>query len=139
MHGRAIELTAMLRKRGASLQASDPRVRKWAELGVTDAQALQALELAQQRRQTQANPQPVNAGYLDTILADLREPKDAQATGKPAKGEPQDRWWMSNNGIDRKGREMGMFARPSEDYASFKDRIFEEIRRREAEPPETAE
>lgn len=70
IHSRAIELTALLRKRGAALQASDPRVRGWAENGVTDAQALTALDTAQERRAEQANPQPINAGYLDAILRD---------------------------------------------------------------------
>ena len=79
LHARAIELTAMLRQRGAALQASDPRLRRWAETGVTDAQALAALETAQQRREEQDNPQPINAGYLDAIL------KDATGTGTPTK------------------------------------------------------
>ena len=79
LHARAIELTAMLRQRGAALQASDPRLRRWAETGVTDAQALAALETAQQRREEQGNPQPINAGYLDAIL------KDATGTGTPTK------------------------------------------------------
>jgi uncharacterized protein YdaU (DUF1376 family) len=79
IHGRAIELTTMLRKRGAALQASDPRLRRWAETGITDAQALAALETAQQRREEQGNHQPINAGYLDAIL------KDATGTGTPTK------------------------------------------------------
>ena len=79
IHGRAIELTAMLRKRGAALQASDPRLLRWAETGITDVQALAALETAQQRREEQGNHQPINAGYLDAIL------KDATGTGTPTK------------------------------------------------------
>ncbi len=65
---RAIELTALLRKRGAKLQASDPNVRRWAEQGVSDAQALAALEKAQQQRAEQADASPVNSGYLESIL-----------------------------------------------------------------------
>lgn len=71
---RAIELASMLIHRGAALQASDPRVRRWAEIGVSDAQALTALDTAQQRREEQANPQPVNAGLIDAILGDLTAP-----------------------------------------------------------------
>ena len=71
---RAIELASMLIHRGAALQASDPRVRRWAETGVSDAQALTALDTAQQRREEQANPQPVNAGLIDAILGDLTAP-----------------------------------------------------------------
>lgn len=65
---RAIELTALLRTRGAKLQASDPRVRSWAEQGITDAQALAALERAQQQRSDRGDPSPVNSGYIDAIL-----------------------------------------------------------------------
>lgn len=72
LHERAIELTAMLRKRGAALQASDPNVQAWAAGGVTDAEALTALEIAQQRRQQQASVQPVNSGLLNAIISDQR-------------------------------------------------------------------
>lgn len=67
---RATELVLLLRGRGAALQAGDPRVRSWAERGITDIQALQALDLAQQRRHDAADPKPINAGYLDAILQD---------------------------------------------------------------------
>lgn len=67
---RAIELTAMLRKRGAGLQASNPIVRRWAESGVSDGQALSALETAEQRRQDKGSAQPINAGLIDAILSD---------------------------------------------------------------------
>lgn len=70
IHHRAIELTALLRARGAALQASDPKVIGWAERGVSDAAALSALEVAQSRRAEAADPRPVNAGYLDAILSD---------------------------------------------------------------------
>lgn len=71
IHSRAIELAVLLRHRGAALQASDPRVRRWAEAGISDTQALAALETAQQRRTEQGNAQPINAGYLDAILRDI--------------------------------------------------------------------
>lgn len=68
---RALQLVLLLRPRGAALQAGDPRIRRWATDGITDAQALQALEVAQQRRQDAADPSPINAGYLDAILPDV--------------------------------------------------------------------
>jgi uncharacterized protein YdaU (DUF1376 family) len=67
---RALQFVLLLRERGAALQCGDPRVRGWAERGITDAQALQALEIAQQRRSDAADPTPINAGYLDAILRD---------------------------------------------------------------------
>jgi len=69
---RAVELTVMLRQRGAALQASDPHVRAWAETGVTDAQALQALDLAQSRRAEKGSTQAINSGLLNAILGDIR-------------------------------------------------------------------
>ncbi|MCG9064698.1 YdaU family protein [Laribacter hongkongensis] len=75
---RANEITAMLRKRGAALQAQDPRVLAWAAEGISDAQLLTALELAQRRRADQQSAQPVNAGFLDMLL---REPAPRAASG----------------------------------------------------------
>lgn len=79
---RSIELATLLRKRGAALQASDPRVLAWAASGVTDAQALTALETAQQRRHEQGNAQPINAGYLDAILRDAAGSSPAKSSRK---------------------------------------------------------
>lgn len=81
--GRAIELSAMLRSRGAALQASNPQVRSWAERGITDTQVLMALDIANERRARQANPNPVNAGFLDAILGDMtRQPVAATAQSR---------------------------------------------------------
>lgn len=71
---RATELTVLLHRRGATLQASDPRVRKWAETGITDAQALTALDTALQRRSEKGSSQAIGAGLLDAILQDQRAP-----------------------------------------------------------------
>lgn len=35
----------------------------------------------------------------------------------------EDRWWLSNEGIDRKGRELGEWARPGESYSAYADRL----------------
>lgn len=68
---RALQLVLLLRPRGAALQTGNPTVRSWAERGITDVQALQALEIAQQRRHDAADPSAINAGYLDAILRDV--------------------------------------------------------------------
>lgn len=71
--GRACELAGLLRKRGADLQASNPLVRQWAADGVTDAEALTALDLAESRRANSRKPQQaINAGLLNAILPDIR-------------------------------------------------------------------
>lgn len=72
IQSRVVEIVHLLRQRGAALQTGDPRIRSWAEQGASDAQLLQALEIADERRATARNPSPVNAGYLDSILADVR-------------------------------------------------------------------
>lgn len=71
---RALELSVLLRARGARLQHHEPTVRAWAERGVTDAQALAALDQANAQRADKADPTPVNAGYLNAILATASTP-----------------------------------------------------------------
>lgn len=70
IQSRALELVAMLRQRGAAIAAGNPHARRWAESGVTDAQALRALETAERRRSETGSPQPVNAGLLNAIIED---------------------------------------------------------------------
>jgi|GEM_PF-1138589 len=79
---RATEMAVLLRHRGAALQASDPIVRRWAESGVTDAQALSALETAQERRATAGSAQQITAAYLNPMVQDQRAPPGT-ASGKP--------------------------------------------------------
>lgn len=85
---RAVELTAMARKRGAKLQASDPRVRAWAASGVTDSQLLVALDKAQRHRHDSGDPSPVNSGYLDSILRTTGPP--GSRSRKPTVAEQND-------------------------------------------------
>lgn len=67
---RSLELVQLLRNRGAAIAAGNPHARRWAEAGVTDAQALSALETAEQRRTETRSVQPVNAGLLNAIIDD---------------------------------------------------------------------
>lgn len=70
IQSRALELVAMLRQRGAAIAAGNPHAKRWAEIGVTDAQALRALETAERRRSETGSVQPVNAGLLNAIIDD---------------------------------------------------------------------
>jgi len=91
---RAIELAVMLRKQGALLTASDPHCRNWAEAGISDAQALIALEIALSNRAAACSPQPVNSGYLDSIInAPARSPP------KPAKRLPVEDYATKDYGV----------------------------------------
>lgn len=86
---RAIELASLLRQRGASLTASNPEVRRWAAEGVSDADALKALEIAQQRRADRGDPSPIHAAYLSPILGDITNPTtEGQNHGKPRRHSP---------------------------------------------------
>lgn len=125
---RATQIAVLLRRNGAcqNTHSGSKGIAELVDLEATDAQVLTALETAKQRRKDTGSSQPVTAAYLVPIVRDMQLEPPAKAA-KP----PQDVWWTSNAGIDRKGRELGLFARPTEDYPSFKDRIFDEIRRRE--------
>ena len=87
INARAVELALLLRQRGAALQPSDPRVRQWAQSGVSDAKALAALETAQQQRHDSGSHQPISAGYLDAILSDVgnRSPPGGKRSGRQSR------------------------------------------------------
>lgn len=70
IQARSLELVLLLRQRGAAIAAGNPHARRWAEAGVTDAQALGALETAERRRADSGSVQPVNAGLLNAIIDD---------------------------------------------------------------------
>lgn len=129
-------LAKTLRSLGVSVASGNPDFCRWVESGLSESEAVEAVEIA---RKTKPAPETIPWAYLAKVLASQR---NAAVTGVPDKqgsastakaGATRDTWWTSNAGIDRKGREMGMFARPTEDYASFKDRIFEAIRARDAQ------
>lgn len=116
---RALELAIMLRKRGASLQASDPNVRRWAQSGISDAQALAALDTATQRRADRCSTQPINSGYLDSIITNSDDPlpdKSRKRSGPP--------WWSSNDLMIAKASEIGVKPpKPGETWELFRGRI----------------
>lgn len=82
IQSRAIELTVLLRQRGAALQAADPHVQQWAGSGITDAQALTALETAKNQRADKGDISPINAGYINAILQSQTNPQ-AKARASP--------------------------------------------------------
>lgn len=83
---RSNELCRLLAAQGVMLQLADPRLRTWASSGVSDAQLLAALAIAQQRRLEQGTGQPVNAGLLDAILGDVlnKTPRPGATPKRPA-------------------------------------------------------
>lgn len=78
---RASELAILMRKHGASVTPANPHFMAWAERDVTDEQALDALAIAKRRRADAGSQQPINAGFLDSILCG----EVLAAASKPAK------------------------------------------------------
>ncbi|AZY49605.1 DUF1376 domain-containing protein [Bordetella avium] len=125
-------MAKLLRSRGVEVAAGNPHMRAWVDKGLTEDEALAGIEAA---RLAKPAPEAIPWAYLSKTLETLRTkasavPEKAAQAAKPT--QTDDRWWLNNAGIDRKGRELGLFARGGESYLDFKDRIFEALRRRDA-------
>lgn len=123
-------LSATLRKLGVPCMPNDSCLRAWVDEGFSANELTAAVEIV---RQTKPAPQPIPPKYLDTTVRRLRE---EAAKPKPQAKEPP--WWTSEAGIDRKARELGMYAYAGETYDAFRTRIFAEIKRRETAQGATA-
>ena len=118
---RSTEIALLLREKGVRpITSVHPQTVEWAtDERVTDAVLTAAVETARQYK-PEGNISP---NYLRPIVSQLLEtpvPKAEKAVS--------DAWWVSNEGIDRKGRELGIEAKPMESYPEFRQRIFDEIR-----------
>lgn len=122
---------AMISKEGRPIAADDYRIRDIVNLGVTEAEVVQAIATAKETRMKVSNPAPINAGYVLAILKGVRKKLET------AKAD-EDAWWKTNEGINAKGRELGMRAQGAESYDAFKTRIFAELHKRK-ERAETTE
>lgn len=112
---REVDLVLTARQHGANVTASDPRVMRWAEQGVTPRQMEQACAIARQRREAEGSRQAVNAGYLDAILRDVLNPPERKTAVA---------WWADDCSMDAKARELGIaLARPGESRDDYKARI----------------
>ncbi|HEX7386260.1 MAG TPA: hypothetical protein VF285_03155, partial [Castellaniella sp.] len=71
---RATQLAVLLRRNGADPRTvpNDRRIVAWARDGVSDAEALQALETAKARRKATGSDQPIGTAYLAPIVAAIR-------------------------------------------------------------------
>ena len=115
---------AMISKEGRPIAVDDYRIRDIVNLGVTETEVAEAIATAKETRMKVSNPTPINAGYVLAIL------KGARKKLETAKAD-EDAWWKTNEGIDTKGRELGMRAQGAENYDTFKTRIFAELRKRQ--------
>lgn len=93
-----------------------PNCIEWAENPrITDEVLTAAVETARQYKPTG----DIHPNYLAPIVTELLQPK-----------RDDNSWKRSNEGIERKGRELGLFATRNEDYKGFADRISKEIDKR---------
>jgi uncharacterized protein YdaU (DUF1376 family) len=114
---------AMIGSEGRAIAMDDYRIRDIVNLGVSEAEVAEAIATAKETRMKGSNPTPINAGYVLAILKGARKKTEAANTDKDA-------WWKTSEGIDAKGRELGLKAEISETYPAFKTRIFAELRKR---------
>jgi len=114
---------AMICKEGRAIAIDDYRIREMVDLGVTEDEVSKAIVAGKETRRKAANPNPINAGFILAILKGSQKKPDGSDLCNAV-------WWQSHQGIDAKGRELGMTAEISESYETFKARIFTEIHKR---------
>jgi len=116
---------AMITKEGRAIAIDDYRIREMVDLGVSEDEVSKAIAAGKETRRKAANPNPINAGFILAILKGSQKKPDGSDLYKAV-------WWQSHQGIDAKGRELGMTAEISESYETFKARIFTEIHKRKS-------
>jgi hypothetical protein len=98
-----------------------------ARFDISEKEITEAILQAKETRRRASSSTPINVGFVVAILKGMRRKSQANDPG-------EDAWWKSNEGIDGKGRELGMRAQGSESYETFKTRIFAELRKRQETP-----
>lgn len=128
--GRNVQISLMLRAQRIEVTSQNPLVAvTWAQNPlVTDELLNVAVAKAKAAKPDEAIPVKYLARIVDQLLADQAAPPPAAAAAKPRNDDWA--WKRSNQGIDTKGREMGMFARNGESYPDFAARIQAEIDKR---------
>lgn len=113
------------RGKASKTTSSDPRLTAWAEKLVTPDQLREAYDLAVADRELTQDPTPINAGFLDTMLAKVLNPPGGESalsrTGAPTAARP---WQASWSGIEAKGAELGFTQQEGEQPHQFKARVF---------------
>jgi hypothetical protein len=126
-------LSQVMRKHGVMSNPGDPRLIALAEQGVTVETVAAACEEARQAKPNER----ISPAYIAAIIErwskeakaiDVAGAKPPEAKANGAGAQAADRWWLTDQGIVRKGKELGMYARGTESYADFKDRIFTKLR-----------
>lgn len=140
--------TVSTTKRGSRLPADWVLPRSWGKAALDlrpDLSAEQVRVLADEFRDYWTAVPGAKGCKLDWLatwrnrVRTARAPVVPNAAGPRAEtGQDWGEWWKSDAATDRVGRELSMFARGGETYASYRDRIFAELRRRRDEQERTA-
>ncbi|WP_257008996.1 hypothetical protein [Burkholderia sp. AU4i] len=118
----AAAFVEILRSSGVGFAADDARLASWPARGVTVDDLRAAVATGRKRRERERSEQPLNVGFLDTILGDLLAARAATpATGTCTVGD----WWRSWTGIVDHGGTLGVEQGRDEPPFDFKLRVFE--------------
>ena len=107
-------------KAGVMVSDTDENFQELQRLNPNQNEIQGAIAQALEQRKKKANTTPINPGYVLAILKANRQ--------KP--GSDLDPWWVTHEGIDRKGQELQLRPQGNESYDSFKTRIFRVVRER---------
>jgi hypothetical protein len=120
---RHVQIALLLRAQGVQATSQNPIVAvTWAENPkVTDELLNVAITKAKAAKPGEQIPVKYLARIVENLLAEQDAPPPAATPQKPKSDDWS--WKRSNQGIEAKGRELGMFARGGESYADFAARI----------------
>ena len=121
---RPAQIVQLFAKEGINIPLDDERINEMLGLDISEKEVADAILQAKDTRRRASSSTPINVGFVMAILKGMRRKSQ---TINPV----EDIWWKSNEGIDAKGRELGMRAQGSESYDAFKTRIFVELRKRQ--------
>ena len=118
------QIVQLFAKEGINISLDDERINEMLRLDISEKEVADAILQAKDTRRRASSSTPINVGFVMAILKGMRRKSQ---TNNPC----EDIWWKSNEGIDAKGKELGMRAQGSESYDAFKTRIFAELRKRQ--------
>lgn len=119
-----VQVIQLFAKEGINIPLDDERINEMLRLDISEKEVADAILQAKDTRRRASSSTPINVGFVMAILKGMRRKSQANDPS-------EDIWWKSNEGIDVKGRELGMRAQGSESYDAFKTRIFTELRKRQ--------
>ncbi len=118
------QIVQLFAKEGINIPLDDERINEMLRLDISEKEVADAILQAKDTRRRASSSTPINVGFVMAILKGMRRKNQAN-------NPVEDIWWKSNEGIDAKGKELGMRAQGSESYDAFKTRIFAELRKRQ--------